>query len=102
MRMITVERRNILTVLCVVLAVMVSGCSVLRSRDTSSDTVTIPRTSSATDTKHEACVRACSRDHDTCNDGPASRNETFDAPQTIVGAGAACDQSLRDCLKYCK
>lgn len=82
--------------------VVLGGCSLLHRHDTSSDNVVIPRTAATTDTKREACVRACSKDHDLCNDGPSSRNETFDAPQQIVGASAACDQSLRDCLKYCR
>ncbi len=79
-----------------------SGCALLRSRDTSADRVVVPHTDSATDTRHESCLRACGHDHERCNDGPASRNETFDAPQQFVGASAGCDQSLRECLKACK
>lgn len=95
-------RRNFFTALLVLCMMVFSGCSYLRSRDTSTDTVVIPHTDAKTDTKREACVRSCSHEHDVCNDGPSSRNETFDAPQQFVGASAGCDQSLRDCLKYCK
>ena len=96
------ERRIFFTAFLLCSMLVLASCSYLQSRNTSSDSVAIPRTAPTTDTKREACARACSHEHDICNDGPASRNQTFDAPQQFVGAGAACDQSLRDCLKYCK
>ena len=83
-------------------ALMLSNCSIWRARDMSADHVVIPKTSSSTDTMREACVRACDRDHDTCNAGPSARDEAFDAPKQILGASAACDQAFRDCLRYCK
>ncbi len=97
------ERSNSLSVLCLMLsACLLSSCSYLRSPDTSPDSIPVPRTSATTDTKREACVRACSNERDICDAGPESRNQVFDAPQTVVGAAAGCDQSLRDCLRYCK
>lgn len=97
------ERKNILSVLCLMLSVcLLSGCSYLRSPDTSTDSIEVPHTSATTDTKREACVRACNSERDICDAGPESRNQVFDAPQTVVGAAAGCDKSLRDCLRYCK
>lgn len=79
-----------------------NGCAWLRSPDAVEDNVILPRSPAATDTLREACIRSCNHDHDTCNEGPASRAETFDAPRQILGAGAACDKSLRTCLKACR
>jgi hypothetical protein len=89
----------LLTLLCLI---VLPNCSYLRNRDTTTDNALLPQSSPLTDTKREACVRACSHEHDTCNDGPSSRNDAFDAPKQFVGASAACDQSLRSCLKYCR
>ena len=98
----TKMRRKSFTAFLLLGMLLLTNCTWLHSRDTSSDNVAIPRTAATTDTKREACARACSGEHDICNAGPASRNEAFDAPQQFVGASAACDQSLRDCLKTCK
>jgi hypothetical protein len=95
-------RRNLSTALLLLGLLVLANCSYLRGRDTSADNIVIPHSDATTDTKREACVRACSHDHDICNDGPESRNDTFDAPQQFVGAAAGCDQSLRECLKTCK
>ncbi len=103
MRVQAKERKAVLTALCLMLGLYaLSGCSYLRSPDRSADSIEVPHTSSTTDTKREACVRACNQERDICNAGPESRNQVFDAPQAVVGAGAGCDQAMRNCLRYCK
>ncbi|NDE89609.1 MAG: hypothetical protein EB059_00500 [Alphaproteobacteria bacterium] len=106
MRYASKTRGMILAALLVLSSVaMLSGCSYLRGRDRAVDTIPIPRTSASTDTKREACVRACNNDHDLCMAGPPSRNTNtalFDAPAQIIGASAGCDQAMRDCMKMCK
>jgi hypothetical protein len=89
-------------ILSCVLMVVFSGCSMLRRHDAAIDKTPIPHSSSKTDTLREACIRVCDHDHDMCNAGPASRSQIFDAPQQMLGSGAACDQSMRDCIKNCR
>lgn len=96
------ERRKPFTAFLLLGLLVLASCTWLHSRDTSTDSIEVPRTASTTDTKREACVRACNNERDICNAGPESRNQVFDAPQTVVGAAAGCDQSLRECLKSCK
>lgn len=55
-----------------------------------------------TDTKREACIRACNSEHALCGESEATRFDGADMPSGIIGAAAACDQSLRSCLKTCR
>lgn len=59
-------------------------------------------TSSENDTKREACIRACNSEHALCGESEATRFDGADMPSGMIGAAAACDQSLRQCLKSCK
>lgn len=54
-----------------------------------------------TDTRREACIHACERDHTNCRDTTGARLDTFDAPSNIVGTGATCDKELQECLRRC-
>jgi hypothetical protein len=55
-----------------------------------------------TDTRREACTHACERDQDNCRDSSATRLGDYGENHNVIGAGAACDKDLRDCLKRCR
>jgi hypothetical protein len=52
-------------------------------------------------TNAERCVRACNQQHDRCYDAPDTRFESYGEPRHVIGMGAACDQTLKDCQKDC-
>jgi hypothetical protein len=71
--------------------------------ETSTPSYAMPAASSAPedDTRRESCMRSCKQEATICGEAGATRMESYDAPK-IIGAQAACDQSLRACLKKCK
>lgn len=58
-------------------------------------------TTAASDTKREACIRACNYQRTICGEASATRFETYGESNAVIGAAATCDYDLRRCLKDC-
>jgi hypothetical protein len=81
--------------LVVALTLLLAGCSLL-SRETKSYADDSPMTRS------EMCARACNQQHDRCYDASDTRFESYGEPRQVIGMGAACDHTLKDCLSGCR
>ncbi len=85
---------------CGLLAVTLAGCgggaTFMGTGLTHPEQIDPPRTSA------EMCKAACNHDYAICTDSAGANLPSYGEPRGVIGRGAECNYTLKNCLARCQ